>query len=76
MGKTQKSIKHFHFQNIYKTVPVEKEITKIDKAGNESVVAISDKRKFIDSARFMVTSLSNLVNNLEEGIHKIKCKGL
>ena len=74
MGKTQKSIKHFHFQNNYKTVPVEKEIIKIDKAGNESVVNISDKRKFIDIARFMATSLSNLVNNLEEEIHKIKCK--
>ena len=30
--------------------------------------------KFIDSARFMATSLSNLVDNLTEGIHKIKCK--
>ena len=30
--------------------------------------------QFIDSARFMASSLSNLVNNLCEGIHKIKCK--
>ena len=30
--------------------------------------------QFIDSARFMASSLSNLVNNLSEGIHKIKCK--
>ena len=29
---------------------------------------------FIDSARFMANSLSNLVNNLFEVIHKIKCK--
>ena len=28
--------------------------------------------KFIDSARFMATSLSNLADNLKEGIHKIK----
>ena len=28
----------------------------------------------IDSARFMASSLSNLVNNFAEGIHKIKCK--
>ena len=27
-----------------------------------------------DTARFMARSLSNLVNNLSEGIHKIKCK--
>ena len=30
--------------------------------------------QFIDSARFMASSLSNLVNNLSEGLHKIKCK--
>ena len=30
--------------------------------------------KFIDSVRFMSTSLSNLVDNLTEIIHKIKCK--
>ena len=28
----------------------------------------------MDSARFMVSSLSNLPNNFSEGIHKIKCK--
>ena len=28
----------------------------------------------IDSERIMVSSLSNHVNNLSEGIHKIKCK--
>ena len=28
----------------------------------------------IDRARFMTSSLSNLVNNLFEGIHEIKCK--
>ena len=55
-------------------IPVEKEVTKTDKDGNESVVNISYKIKFINSARFMTTSLSNLVDNLAEGIHKIKCK--
>ena len=30
--------------------------------------------KFIDSASFMATSLSNLIDNLTVGIHKIKCK--
>ena len=43
------------------SVPIEKEVTNID---NESVVTISYKIKFIDSARFMATSLSSLVDNL------------
>ena len=60
----------------YKTfsIPIEKEVTKIDKDGNESVVIISYKIKFIDNARFMASSLSNLVDNLAERIHKTKCK--
>ena len=42
----------------YKTfsVSIEKEVKEIDKDGDESVVTISYKIKFIDSARFMVTS--------------------
>ena len=57
----------------YKTfsIPIEKEFTKIDKDGNESVATISYKIKFIDIARFMANSLSNLVDNLAEGICKI-----
>ena len=35
---------------------------------------MSDILQFIDSAKFMASSLSNLVNNLSEGIHRIKCK--
>ena len=57
-----------------KVCTIEKEVTKIDKDGNKSGVTISYRIKFIDSARFMATSLSNLVDNLTEGIHKIKCK--
>ena len=34
---------------------------------------ISYKLKFVDSARFMASSLSNHANNLTEGIHKTKC---
>ena len=30
--------------------------------------------QFLDSARLIASSLSNLVNNLSEGIHRIKCK--
>ena len=52
----------------------EEEVTKIDKDGNESVDAISYKIKFIDSARFMASSLSNLIDNLTERIHKIESK--
>ena len=60
----------------YKTfsVPIEKKKIKIDKDGNESVETISYKIKFINSVRFIATSLSNLVDNLAEGIHKVKCK--
>ena len=37
------------------SAPIEKEVTKIDKDLNESVVTISYKIKFFDSARFMAT---------------------
>ena len=47
-------------------------VAKRDKDGNESVVTISYKIKFINSERFMATSLSNLADNLTEGIHNIK----
>ena len=47
---------------------------KVDKDGNENVATISYKIKFNDSATFMARSLSNLVDNLEEGIQEIKFK--
>ena len=49
-------------------------MTKTDKGENESVVTIAHRIKFIDSARFMASSLSNLIDNLTERIHKTKCK--
>ena len=42
--------------------------------GNETVVTTSYKIRFIDSTKFMATLVSNLVDNLAEGVHKIKCK--
>ena len=35
---------------------------------------MENKLQFIDSTRFMASSLSNFVNNLSEEIHRIKCK--
>ena len=66
LGKIQKTAIIFF-------VPIEK-VTKIGKYGNESVVTISYKINFFDSARFMASKLSDLVSNLAEGIHKTKCK--
>ena len=50
------------------SVPVEKEVTNIDKDGNKSVLTILYKIKFINSARFMAASLSNLAHNLNVNI--------
>ena len=60
----------------YKTfsVSIEKEMRKVDKDGNEDSRTVIYKMKSIDSARFMASSLWNLVDNLAEAIHKIKCK--
>ena len=55
-------------------VPIEKEVTRIGKSGEKITNNISYILQFIDSAKFMASSLSNLVNNLSEGIHRIKCK--
>ena len=56
------------------TVLIKKEVRSIDKHGKRIKKNVSYILQFIDSARFMATSLSNLENNLSEGIHKIKCK--
>ena len=54
--------------------PIEKEVKQIDKSGKEITRKITYRLQFIDSARFISSSLSNLVNNLIEEIHKKKCK--
>ena len=59
----------------YKTVSVqiEKEITNVHKVGNENIITISWKTNLFDSAKFMASSLWNLVDNVAKWIHKIKC---
>ena len=54
------------------TVPMEK--IQEYRNGEEITKNISYRSQFIDSARFMKNSSTNVVNNLSEGIHKIKCK--
>ena len=48
------------------SVPIKKRIENKD-------MEITYKLKFVDSFRFMATSLSKLVDNLTEGIHNDKC---
>ena len=43
------------------SVPIKEQTTKIDKDGNDEIVNISYKIKFIDSFRFMSSSLSSLL---------------
>ena len=50
------------------SVPIKKEIRNKDK-----IIEMTYKIKFIDSYRFKSTSLSNLVDNLTEGLHNNKC---
>ena len=50
------------------SVPIKKEIENKNK-----IIEITYKIKFIDSFRFMSTSLSKLVDNLSEGPHNNKC---
>ena len=45
-------------------VPIQKEVTRVDKNGEEITKKKFYILQFIDSARFMANSLSNLVNNL------------
>ena len=50
------------------SAPMKKEIRNKNK-----IIEITYKIKFIDSFRFMSTSLSKLVDNLSEGIHNNTC---
>ena len=55
------------------TVQIEKEVTRIDKYGEEITKNTSYILQFFDSTRFMASSVSNLVNSLFEAIYRIKC---
>ena len=55
------------------SVPIKKEITKQYQDGNDKITKIPPKIKFIDSFRFMSSSLSSLLDNLSEGLHSDKC---
>ena len=52
-------------------VPASKEVKRIDKNKEEITKAISYKLQVIGSARFMPSLLSNLADNIADGIYKI-----
>ena len=54
--------------------PITTEVERIDKNEEEITKPISYELQFIDNAKFMVSSLSNLVDNLAEEIQKTKRK--
>ena len=58
-------------QDLADAAPIKK---KKDKNVEKITKTISYKIKLIDSARFMASSWSKLINNLAKGINKIKCK--
>ena len=74
-----------HWKYITFAIPIEKKLQELietmgetlkkkKKNGGNISKNISYILQFIDSASFMASSLSNLVNNLSEEIHRIKCK--
>ena len=54
------------------TVSIEIEVTRTHKNGERVTKNISYILQFIDTMQFMVSSLSNLADNISEGIHKVK----
>ena len=61
-------------KNITFAVPIENQVKRIDKNGQAIIKHISYILRFIDSWRFMSSSLSNLVSNLSEGTYRSKWK--
>ena len=62
--------------NVTFTVPLGKEVTRNDKNGKKITKNICYILQFIDGARFMTSSLSNLVSKLSERIHRNRRKFL
>ena len=52
---------------------INKKITKKDENGNKNIVNIRHRLKFIDGYRFMAASLTELVDNVSNGLHSKKC---
>ena len=52
---------------------MEEQVWRTNKNGEGIAKNISYILKFIDSIKFIASSLSNIVNNLSERIHRIKC---
>ena len=49
-------------------------VTRVDKIGEKITKNISNMLQFIDSARYTASTSSNLVDNLLEALHRVKCK--
>ena len=56
------------------SVLVEKEFKRTGQNGEEITKSMPYRLQFIDGARFIASSWSNLVNILSEGIHRTKCE--
>ena len=63
--------KYWKIVNLYSS---KQKVARIDKNGEEIKINICYLWQFIDNARFMATSSSNLVNNFSEGINRVKRK--
>ena len=63
--------KHWKIHNL--TVPIEKKVTRTVDNREGITKNISHTLRFIDDTKFMASSLLNLVNDLSEEVHKIKC---
>ena len=66
--------KYWRIRNFFNSKRKKKLQELIKKEKKKLKKTVSYRSQFIDSAKFMTSTLSNLVNNLLECIHRIKCK--